>query len=45
LYQLGERDVCSRYQSDGNSGHFKYSLTGKKTVHIEQWLAGERVDD
>lgn len=41
----GEIDYCSRYQSDGNDGHFKYNLTGKKTVHIEQWLAGERVDD
>lgn len=41
----GERDVCSRYQSDGHGGHYKYTLAGKQTVHIERWLAGDRVDD
>lgn len=41
----GERDVCSRYQSDGHGGHFKYTLAGKQTVHIERWLAGDRVDE
>jgi hypothetical protein len=41
----GEKDYCSRYQEDGKGGHFKYNLAGKKMVHIERWLAGERVDD
>lgn len=40
----GERTFCSRYQDDGNGGHFKYNLAGKKMVHIERWLAGDEVD-
>ena len=40
----GEKDYCSRYQSDGNGGHYKLTLAGKRVVHIEQWQHGDKVD-
>jgi hypothetical protein len=39
----GRRPVCSRYQSDGEWGHYKYKLDGKKIVHIWQWQNGDTV--
>lgn len=39
----GKRPVCSRYQSDGEGGHYKFKLDGKKIVHIWQWHSGDTV--
>lgn len=39
----GQRPVCSRYQSDGEGGHYKFTLKGKQVVHIWQWQEGDRV--
>lgn len=40
----GRRPVCSRYQSDGGSGHYKFTLTGKRIVHIHQWHDRDKVE-
>lgn len=39
----GRRPICSRYRSDGMDGHYKYTLRGKQTVHIFEWLTGDQV--
>lgn len=39
----GKRPVCSRYQGDGEGGHYKFKLDGKKIVHIWQWHSGDAV--
>ena len=40
----GVKAICSRYLPDGKGGHYKYTLSGKRVVHIVRWLEGERID-
>ena len=40
----GKKAICSRYQSDGTGGHYKYTLRGKQVVHIVSWLEGDQID-
>jgi len=40
----GVRAICSRYRPDGQGGHYKYTLSGKQTVHILGWLPGDQVE-
>lgn len=41
----GVKAICSRYRPDGNGGHYKYTLSGKRVVHIVKWLEGDKVDE
>jgi len=40
----GIQPACSRYQSDGKGGHYKFKLDGKKVVHVWQWSEGDVVE-
>jgi hypothetical protein len=40
----GVRAICSRYRADDTGGHYKYTLSGKQTVHILEWLPGDQVE-
>lgn len=39
----GAGPICSRFQSDGQGGHYKFMLDGRKVVHVWQWGVGDRV--
>lgn len=41
----GTKAICSRYLPDGDGGHYKFTLKGKRTVHISQWIRGDAVDE
>ncbi len=40
----GKRPVCNRYQSDGEWGHYKFTLGGKRIVHVWRWGEGDQVE-